>query len=446
MIMHRFHISAFKKFCIVFLLVALLATPSLARRMENPEDPGDPGGGGGGGADVLECTSASWCMTCTLCCSTVSVEQITADAFDKYRKNFIMSSFYTDSFEEGLQKSTDDIRNAELLKTATFGAFLDASSFADAALVLQKMSAQILQSYTPSEQMCRFGTISRSLAASDARVDSNRLALSEIGLSRNLGKVRSVASSGLGLDFESRMKLFVDQFCDLTDNNSGLTQMCQVATPVPDLGHNQDIDFTRLLDNNPTVNIDFTDGDLTRDESGVVGLANFLYGHRQQKERTSKTSLNETAGTSNKYREYRSVVARRAVAQNTYNTLAAMKAAGSGASDAYIREVLKQVGLPDGDTYDYLGDQDTDYPAAATSYNAQMEVLTKKLYQDPAFYANLMDSKSNVRRSSAALQGIGLMQSRDIYKSAERSEMLLAVLVELEARKMVLQNQKPKGN
>lgn len=396
-------------------------------------------------SDTTECSVVSYCLVCVPCCTTTGVQQLTEDAFDTYRKDFIMDSFYTNTVEPGFQKVADQIRNAETFKTAAYGAFLDASTFMNSLRDLQAVTAKIMQTYTPSEQICRFGTLSRSLAASDARVDTNRLALSEDGLARSLGTTRGLGAAGTGQDIEYRLKLFVEQFCDLSDNNSGLTEVCQTATPVADLNHNRDIDYTRTLDDKPTINADFTDTNRTQEESDTIALAHFLYGHRLPSKRISYAEMDESEGSVSLYSEYRSVFARRAAAQNSYNFLAAMKAAGSGGSDSYMRAVLRQIGLSDADTYKYLGAQNTEYPFVNGSYYSQMEILTKRLYQDPSFYAGLMDSKANVRRTSASIQGIGLMQDRDTYRSMERSEMLLALLVQMEARKMVLNNQRPKG-
>lgn len=399
-----------------------------------------------GGADVVEYATLPFCLVPVGdCCTPESVRSITENHFDAYRENFIMNSFYTCPVELDLQDATSDIRNAILFKTTSFGAMLDASVLLDALRSIQVSTAQTFQTYTPSDQVCRFGTLTKALSATEGRVDAGRIVLSEVALARNLGTLNSVASTGRGLDNESRMRNFVERFCDLMDNNNGMTELCQVATPVTSLNHNRDIDYTRLMGNYPTINADLTDANLTQDESSAISLGHYLYGHRQPEKRTSYAQFSESPGVSNLYSELRSVFARRAAAQNTYNTQVAMRMAGSGASDQYMRAMLQQIGVSDGDTYRYLGGQNSEYPYVESSYNAQMELLTKRLYQNPAFYAGLMESKANTRRISAGIQGIGLMQDRDIYKSTERSEMLLAILVELEARKMVNDNQGVKG-
>ena len=64
------------------------------------------------------------------------------------------------------------------------------------------------------------------------------------------------------------------------------------------------------------------------------------------------------------------------------------------------------------------------------SYYAQMEVLTKKIYQSPNFYTNLYDKPANVKRIGASIDAITIMNQRDRFESLLRREMLTSVLVE----------------
>jgi len=387
-----------------------------------------------GGADVLECKPKK-CKVCVPCCRVGSVNNIAKKFFSDYRKDFIMDAFYSCPVEKDFQELNDELRNVLASKAVSTGAFLDASIMNDTLKSLQVASSNTLKNYTPSDQVCRFGTLSRSLAQSETKVDTNRLLLSEIGLAKNLGKVFTISTSGRGSEFESRLMIFAEKFCDLKDNNNGLDKLCPSATPSKDVYLNRDIDYTRLLGHGVTINADMTDAKNTQDETSLITLSHFLYGHRQPTKRTSITTLTESAGSLGTYTDYRSVVARRAAAQNSYNTLAAINMAGSGGSDVYMRQALAQIGISGVDADIYLGAKNAD-PAVKSSYNAQMNLLTKQIFQDPAFYANLMESEANVKRTSASLQGLGLMQARDTYKSMTRSEMLLAILVELESRKI----------
>ena len=69
------------------------------------------------------------------------------------------------------------------------------------------------------------------------------------------------------------------------------------------------------------------------------------------------------------------------------------------------------------------------------SYYAQMDVLTKKIYQNPNFYTSLYDKPTNVRRIGVSMDAISLMQMRDQYESALRKEMLLSLMLEQELKK-----------
>lgn len=391
-----------------------------------------------GGTNVCECTPP-YCYGGTLCCVQGFPEQISQTQFNDYRKTFVMDSFYTNTVTPDFKSGTDESRNGALIRLSLWGTFIDASVFNDTLKDLGIVNAQTIQTYTPSEQICRIGTLSRALSASEAKTNNDRLVLSEGGLAKNLGRKSSISAAGAGQENEARMKVFVEKFCDLQNNNNGMAAICISATPVTviDVQHSRDVDYTRLMGNGVTINADLTDSSLTQDESSVITMSHYLYGHRQPSKRTSIGEFIDSTSGENLYSEYRSVVARRAAAQNSYNTLAAMKMAGSGGSDTYVKDVLKYIGISGADADVYVGAKThPDFGAVSSSYNAQMNLLAKQIYQDPAFYANLMESKANVKRTSAALQGIGLMQQRDTYRSMARTEMLAAILVEMEARKI----------
>lgn len=382
------------------------------------------------------------CSVTVPCCSESGAQQIIEDAFDNYRKCFIMDSFYKDHYlKEGLQPWATTLRNAFMLNSVMKGMIIDASNMLSAMLDMQKQAVQTAKNYAPSEEICRIGTLSRGLTASDAHATAAQLVISQAGLARNLGTMFSVGASGRGDDSYNRISEFVDQFCDISDNKSGLDELCKTGPAISDASHNRDIDYARSVDARPTLKGSFTDSSLQQDESNIFALGNYLYGHWQPLKRDSLAAINEKAGSIESYNEYRSIVARRAAAQNTFAAIASMRASGSGSPDEYIAGVLQRLGLNAVQIMSYAAGSDynntgTSVKQMATSYNGQMEMLTRKIYQDPAFYANLMDSAANIKRTSAAMGGIGLMQDRDIYKSTTRSEMLLALLVELEAHRV----------
>jgi hypothetical protein len=394
---------------------------------------------------------AGWCKCCNCicpwflnCCKKPSTKSMIKSAFDQYRSTFVMNSYYKDQFEDkGAMPLTDDVRNLWMGSAMMVGSFLDGYTENAALAQLQSANANSMRDHAVSDSICKFGTLSRSLAATEAKMNVQQTVMSEIGLSRNLGTQFNIASTGRGRDNQSRLFSFVSYYCDTSDNNRGLGSICKASTSPTaprDVEYNRDIDFTRTIEEKGTLNINLTDSTLTRDENAVVSLGNFLYGHRQDTDRISPSALSEVKGSAARYALVRSITARRAAAQNTYNAIVAMKSGGSGQSKAYMQKVLERLGLPSDDISKYLNGKYLGTPKAGydkeqdPSYYAQMEILTKRLYQDPAFYANLMDTKANVKRISASLEAMDLAQTRDIYKSVSRSEMLMALLLELENR------------
>ncbi len=385
------------------------------------------------------------CVCPYICCDMASTYSFIQSAFSQYRSSFIMNSYYKNQFEQqGLKPMADSLRNQVITSAMMVGAFLDGYSENAALANLQSLSANTLRDYQVSDSICKFGTLSRSLAATEAKANAQQLVLSEIGLARNLGTQFSSAATGRGRDNNSRLYSFVAFYCDTRDNNRGLSSICKALTdPLAprDVEYNRDVDFTRTLDDKETLNINLTDNTLTRDENAVISLGKFLYGHRLDTKRITPSIINESHGSIERYALVRSIIARRAAAQNSFNAIVAMKSGGSGASKTYMQSVLSNLGMSSSEISKYLNGQYLGTPKAGyddakePSYYAQMDILTKRLYQDPAFYANLMDTKANVERISASLDALDLAQGRDIYKSTSRSEMLMAILLELEARK-----------
>ena len=94
----------------------------------------------------------------------------------------------------------------------------------------------------------------------------------------------------------------------------------------------------------------------------------------------------------------------------------------------YMNVILKDLGIPVAEIPDWLGKQ--------PSYYAQMEFLTKIMFQNPQFYVTLYDTPANVARKKVILQAIGLMQDFDTLQSNLRTEMMLSQMLELEIIKL----------
>ncbi len=103
---------------------------------------------------------------------------------------------------------------------------------------------------------------------------------------------------------------------------------------------------------------------------------------------------------------------------------------------AYMKALLAEFGISDSSDADTtLNNEIDDILGVRPSYYAQMEVLTKKIYQHPNFYLNLYDKPANVDRIGASITAISLMNQRDRFESLLRREMLTSVLLEEEISK-----------
>lgn len=133
--------------------------------------------------------------------------------------------------------------------------------------------------------------------------------------------------------------------------------------------------------------------------------------------------------------DMRTVIAKRGVAEHSFNTIVGMKALSKEEAETMTQPFMKLIleaigiGLPgalqeDEEVEAYLGTR--------PSYYAQMELLTKRIFQTPDFFVNLYDEPADVERQGVALQAVGLMQDFDTWQSYLRTEAMLSVILELE--------------
>lgn len=312
------------------------------------------------------------------------------------------------------------------------GEFIDAQQQLEAQRDLQIMHARTHKDYHTSKGMCEFATRIQSLVASERKGEANALILSERSTDRLLGNVDVAAWSGTNGDVLTRLGAFQKDFCETFDNNNSLSVICpQLKPPLSGAQKsnlNKDIDYQRFIEDPWTIDFDLTlGGDPSKSDTGVIAMANNLYGFevfdRAKHEALfnfPEASINDAQSS---YLNFRSLVAKIKVAENSFNALMAMKGEGTSGSKDYLKAYLEELGMDSGDVIKFLGKN--------PSYNAQMEILTKKAYQSPLFYTNLYDKPANVERKGAAMQAIGLIQKFDLLKSYLRTEASLSVLLEL---------------
>lgn len=327
---------------------------------------------------------------------------------------------------DGAREMADALVETLAIQGRMIGGFVDAQVHTDAQLTLQRLTAKAMKDYVPGEQLCRFGTMSRSLAASEGISDATKRALNEVLIDRETQRLGTINSHSVGQGIGNRSRRFQARYCKPSEENTGLRRFCE-ATAV-DTTLNRDVDYTRALDVPMTLGINFVTAPTPAEinaNSDVIALANNLIGAEGFKG-LSEEDFRNSRMTSDDVQDYRSMTAARGVARNSLVSYIGSKAPGSGASAASMRAILAGMGIDAANAQRLIG--------ANPSYFAQMDILTKKIYQDPTFYAELYDKPANVDRQRAAMRAINLQQDNDLLKVIQRREMLLSTLLELKMR------------
>ncbi len=390
---------------------------------------------------VLSVTPAMACCSCGCLCPDFdnlhdqtrdNINNHTDDEFDKH-EDWMINTWWFKKMRPMMQQMTDELVSAQFMELEMVGMFFDAENQLKTQRLLQEKMAAANKDYIPSENVCKMGSLTRSVAHGEGRSLVTQKALAKGAIDRHLHTINTISADNANADMGSRLKKFKTIYCDKDDFNGAFKLFCNRATIGTRV--NKDVDYARTVGAELSLSVDFTDPGLSLYEEDIIALERNLYGHDPLTMFT-KGQL-ESNATHDEYLDLRSVAAKRSVAENSFNALVGMKTGGAALSASlpnvnsketnpqYLTtRLLEELGMPEDETKRYL----SEFP----SYHAQMEILTKKLYQDPAFITNLYDTPANVKRQMAAMQSFGLMQQRDIYDSLLRTEMLLSVLLELE--------------
>ena len=381
------------------------------------------------GRDFICILYYPYCLTSFLCC-TNPYEILDGDIKNKQEPWFL--GFFNVEILLRWKAMADQFTAVIVMHARMIGGFFDAQSHMEATLALQKLTAKALRDYQPDEALCRIGTASRSLGNSEMRGRRIRLMLSERSENRQILNKNSNAANdaergrepGRAADKSGRLLTYLSTFCNKPDNDFVLASVCTAGS---DKDSNRDIDYARTFETPANLDLKFSGTTPTDDLRYILALGSNLYAHNIVQNRPNPDMLDPTnkGDGVQRWMDYRSIIAKRSVAENSFNAITSMKMKGANASNQYLRELMKGLGLGDPEIDRLLG-------VSEPSYYAQMEILTKRMYQDPAFYANLMQTPTNVQRTQAAMKAIGLMQERDIADSLQRTEMLFSTLLEVQ--------------
>ncbi len=460
----KFKLRSLAKISLISALVLITAGPVLTTREKEAE--------------------AFFCIPCQACSvidtfatTNFALEALQGFIFDPIienniedhinsEENFTTGDFFDDFFFDGLAELTEFLSLNAMFQMQMVGTLFDAKNQLETQRLFFQLKAEAHKDYHPSAGVCEFGTGIRSLAATESRAKLNIRALSARSISRQLGTLGGSSSAAANADKRARWDQFVTSYCDPRDNGwsqgrTGLMRACDrdgtggsTLAGAPDVNrYNRDIDYTRLIDTPKTLNVDFSDVDLDdpsapagpvptypandprqegiHDEEDVLALAANLYGHENLTRRISASQLNSSTPRDH-YNDLRTIVAKRAVAENSFNSIVAMKSAGTGGmlggaggeTGAYLGAIIRELmpaGTPEEEIVALIGERPSQY--------AQLELLGKLIYQNPNFFANLYDKPVNVDRKSVAMKAIGLMLDRALFESELRQEMMMSVML-----------------
>lgn len=378
----------------------------------------------GGTVVVAPKRAEAVCCACVFAAHAATQAHITGQFIA--HQLWMIEVFFKQYILRAMMMMTEQLTAVAMQQMFIVGSFFDAKHQLETQRLFQQLHAQAHKDYHPSEGVCEVGTAARALAASDRKAEFNMIALGQHSMQRQLLSNKTSAGVGTAGDVSDRVEKFKTTYCDPADNNSGLDTMCGGGGAAD--RRNKDVDFTRAIEAPLTLQVDFTNGTASNpDEEDVIALSKNLFAHTLF--RTLPETYLKVGKNQEKYLDGRAVMAKRSVAQNSFNALVGMKSEGSGGSTAFLGAILRELAMPDDEIREVLGSE-------RPSYFAQMELLTKKIYQNPDFYTNLYDKPVNVARKGVAMQAIQLMQDRDLYRSQLRTESMLSVLLEIEISKI----------
>ena len=347
---------------------------------------------------------------------------------------FLEMTFFENMVKPTIALFTQQMQNVATHQASLIGMMFDAQNQLDAERLHQQLRHQTHVDYQPSKGFCAIGTSVRSLAASERQSQFMALSIADAQIKRNLGHVDS-AGADISHDLTNRWHAFRTTYCNKADGNGNLDEVCDVSN-----GNikriNSDIDYTRMIEVPRTLEIAYKNDTLTPKARDILALSHNLFGHTPITRKFDKDAL-VNPDNRRAYFKLRAVSAKRAVAESSFNAIVGMKAQGSAALDGntprtreFMAAIMRDLGVgaelgnaedQAKHIYGIIGDN--------PSYFAQLEILAKRIYQSPSFFAGLYDKPVNVARKSAALSAIENMIDREIYESQLRQEMNMSVLL-----------------
>lgn len=378
--------------------------------------------------------------TCPPGCATETIESVTdyivedheeytediiehADEQFELHKTWLVDDFYKQTVLPSLMKFSEQMSLTAMHQLLAIGGFFDAKEQLETQRDLEVLQARAHKDYHPSDDFCWIGTNVRSLSDSQNIADQSAYFLNQNALARHMRREDTIASqSRAPFEAEILFNNYIQNYCDPMDyaqNEEGNTFFGDLCS-APAERRNLDIDYMRLVEENRTLDVDFSDNQVSDDdEKDVLALTRNLFGAIQPV---------PTPTSREQFMDIRAAIAKRSVAEHSFHSIIGLKAAGSESNAAeFMGAVMKELGVgldDEAEIYEMIGEQ--------PSLFAQWEILFKRIMQNPDFYANLYDKPANVARKSVALKALETMLDRAIYESQTRQEMMMSVMLSTE--------------
>ncbi len=353
-----------------------------------------------------------------------TIEAINEEFSD--HQEWIMRDVFETRLLPALMLFAEQMTSTAMYQVFMIGAMLDAKHQLETQRVFQTMMAQAHKDYQPSETMCTFGTVVRSLAASQANSDLTAAAISARSIQREQLSGDGLSSNGRTSDFTSRIAQFISvPYCNPADNGNGLSALCPDG---PGERANNDINYTRTVDAPMTLQMGFRGNGRnapTPNAEDVMALDAYLFASEVHPSLPMEF-FTESNGDLKplgpvRYMDLRAVVAKRSVARAPFVYAVSVKTEGAPEVQPFLRAVLAEKGLPEQEITRILGEN--------ASEDAQMEILTKTLHE-MNFWADLYDTPANVARINAMILAITFKQRYDMYRISLRTEAVLATMLD----------------
>ncbi len=357
------------------------------------------------------------CLVCPL------AEQIVND-YTTYRRQahqLWMRNTIFPLVVDDLQDMTDQLSQNGPAVMQNIGAIADAVQQQRTQRRIQRLQFEANRRSQPSPKMCSIATMSNGLSATQSNGKILQHTLMSHSNARYNGKAGSAAELGIDADKRMRWNHYVTQFCSPDDENGSMSAICENNSLT---SANKDADFAGTVGLPETIR--------SSDQDAVVMLSSYLYGHDLPHFRFRADQLDPAKNPDNFeiHSRMKRLYTLRGVALNSFSAFVAMKAEGppeSGEERARRMTTLETLG--------YEPEVVADRLTYSPSYVERMSLMQDALFNNPSFHIDNLTTDEQVQQVMLATRILDNMQLKHMLASQQRTAMLNAAWLELDARR-----------